>query len=166
MRSQNVKITKLYYAVDGTKEAFEQDFSAEDFEELPLFGKVEASGELMRVEEGIALLLETLKATQLDHCSRCDKILKIELEFTPSEWLFYEEKTGVREEALSEEDNSYERLFLDKKQMEINTYEVIRQELLLNLNLASHCEKICKKFIAPKEELKPLFGLKDLFHEN
>lgn len=157
MPPQNVKISKLYYAVDGSTEPFELTFAAEDFEGLRLTGPVVASGELMRVEEGVMLLLQQLQATQTDHCAFCNKLIKEAVNFEPSEWLFYETKP-------QEDDGADELLFLDKKQMEIDPFEPVRQELMLNRNPVLHCAKPCVKFKEPSapEPVKPLAGLKKL----
>lgn len=150
-----IKISKLYYAVDGSQEPFEAEFAAQDFEDLPLTGSVTVRGHFLRVEEGIMLIMEELKATQAAVCSFCTKALKVPVSFEPSEWLFYEEKP-------LEDDASNELLFIDKHQMEINVVEPIRQELILNLDPAPRCKKPCKSFAAPDPESKPLSQLKDL----
>lgn len=157
MPSKPLKISKLYYAVDGTTEPFELTFTAADFEDLPLKGKVKATGELMRVEEGIMLLLQKLEATQSDHCALCNKVIQEPLRFEPSEWLFYETKP-------LEYDGSDELLYLDKKQMEVDVFEPIRQELILNLSATLRCPQKCAEFKEPPEPepLKPLAGLKNL----
>lgn len=155
MALQKLKITKLYYAVDGTKEPFELSLKAGDFEELPLEGKVELKGELMRVEEGIMILIQELQAQQMGLCVRCGKKLKQALQFHPSEWLFYEEKPD-------KDDASNEQLFLDKSQLEIDPYEPVRQELILNLNPALHCVENCATFEEPEKGVKALSKIKDL----
>jgi uncharacterized metal-binding protein YceD (DUF177 family) len=155
MNEQKIKISKLYYGVDGSKEPFELQYSFSDFEDLPFTGAIQIKGELMRVEEGIMLLIQEIEATQNGNCARCDKKLKQKLKFHPSEWLYYEEKPD-------KDDASNEQLFLDKHQMEIDPFEPVRQELLLNLDPALHCSENCAVFEEPKKGVKALSKLKDL----
>lgn len=155
MNTQKLKIPKLYYAVDGTREPFEVQFSAGDFEGLPLTGPILVKGELMRVEEGIMLLIQELQATQAGNCAFCEKPLKQALKSYVSEWLYYEEKP-------LDYDDSDEALFIDKKQLEIDPTEPVRQELVLRLEIAMHCPKTCKVFAEPEKGVKALSGLKDI----
>jgi len=155
VRSQNVKIATLYYAVDGTKEPFEVKFSAADFEGVPVKGSITAQGHLMRVEEGVMMLISHLKATQEVNCSYCGRTLKLPVRFEPSEWLFYEKKP-------LEYDDENEYLYLDKKQMTVDPIEPIRQELILNLETAPRCAKVCTKFEEPEPGVKALSHLKKL----
>jgi uncharacterized metal-binding protein YceD (DUF177 family) len=153
--AQNLKISKLYYAVDGTREPFEALFSADDFVALPLTGPIAVKGELMRVEEGIMLLMHELEATQMGNCGFCEKPLKQALQFHPSEWLYHEEKP-------LDYDDSDEALFLDKKQLELDPYEPVRQELILHIDPAPHCPKTCKEFAEPERGVKALSKLKEI----
>lgn len=141
--------------MDGTREPFELQFSAGDFEDLPLAGPILVKGELMRVEEGIILLMQDLQATQVGNCAFCEKPLKQALHFHPSEWLFYEEKP-------LDYDDSDEALFIDKKQLEIDPTDPVRQELVLNSEIAMHCPKTCKVFAEPEKGVKALSRLKDI----
>lgn len=141
--------------MDGTREPFEAHYSAGVFEDLPLTGPILVKGELMRVEEGVMLLIQELQATQVGNCAFCEKPLKQALKFDLSEWLYYEEKP-------LDYDDSDEALFIDKKQLEIDPTEPVRQELLLNIGIAMHCPKPCKVFAEPEKGVKALSGLKDI----
>ena len=153
-----IKIATLYRAANGAMEPVKLDFTAEDFGIPELEGPVHVHGKLLRVDEGIMLLIDKLEATQNAHCSRCGKALKLPLNFKPSEWLFYEEEAN-------EDDDSDERLQLDTHRLELDPLEPVRQDILLNLETTPRCKKTCKKFEEAKEGdqgVKALAGLKDL----
>ncbi len=154
-----IKIAQIYRAANGTREPFELKFKAEDFEIPEIEGEVTAKGHFMRVEEGVMMLVEDVDAIQNTHCSRCGKALNLQINFKPSEWLFYEGEPH-------EDDKENEWLKLDTHRLELDPVEPIRQDLLLNLEPVPRCKKLCKKFEESKLEedkgVKALSGLKDL----
>ena len=152
----NKKIDQLIYCPLYTKADFDLDFDADDFAGLSLIGKGHTSGYLMKVEEGIMLVLETFEAEQELHCVKCGKKLKRELNFKgPTEWLFNEEIKGTP--------LLYDDLKIDMKKLEIDVSEPVRQEILLNTDQNLKCAKNCVKFEESKDEgVKALAGLKDL----
>lgn len=160
MPSHEIKIGKFYHADNGSREHHELSFEASEFPDSKLKGKVTAKLTLLRVEEGIMLLIDELNATEVAPCSHCAKILNLPLHAGNSEWLYYEEKP-------EEEDLDFEALFFDKHKMTMDVYEPIRQELILNENLLPRCKKNCVPAIEigepeTEEVLKPLSILKDL----
>ncbi len=152
----NKKIDQLIYRPLYTKENLDFNFEADDFPGLFLIGDGHASGYLMKVEEGIMFVLESLEAKQELICVKCGKKLKRELNFNgPTEWLFNEEIKG--------QPLLYEDLKIDLKKFEIDIFEPVRQEIVLNTDQNPHCEKNCAKFEEAKDEgVKALAGLKDL----
>lgn len=150
-----IKISQIYNAVKGTQQEFEVVLNATDFPDLPFTGKITATGNIMRVEEGVMMLLNELEATQKMPCALCAKELSRKIKFTPSEWLFYQVKP-------LREDDQNELLTLDRTRMEIDPTEPIRQELILNIDSAPRCAKKCKKFEEIPEGIKALSSLKDL----
>lgn len=152
-----IKISKLAHSPNGTQEPFELSYTASDFEGLDLKGDIKASGQLLRVEEGIMMIIEALKATRNTLCARCGKKLTVPIEFTKTEWLFYEEKP------LNYDDEN-EFLYIDKHHWEIEPYEPIRQELLLHAEDIVRCPKVCARFedASVEEGSKALSALKDL----
>ena len=153
-----IKIAQIYRAANGTQEPFELEFSAEELLVPEIEGPVIAQGNFLRVEEGIMMLIQELKTTQVSPCSRCAKLLKIPLDFKPSEWLFYEEPPV-------EGDDENEHLQMDTHRLELNPQSPIRQDLILNLEQAPHCEKPCKKYeeaLPGDEGVKALSSLKSL----
>jgi uncharacterized metal-binding protein YceD (DUF177 family) len=164
MKNSILKIGKLYYETDGSREAFELELPPEDFTgELQLSASIQVKGQMMRVEEGIMVLLEQSSTEWKTICSHCGKALKAFLEVTDSEWLFYEQKP-------LDYDDENEFLFIDKHQMQIDLMEPLRQEFLLACPSAPRCAKACKapipmeesQPIPEKQSVKALQGLKDL----
>lgn len=150
-----IKVSQIYNAVKGTRQEFEIEFKAEDFKDLPFAGKIKAKGHIMRVQEGVMMLIDELTANQVGECVLCGKTLTQGLSFMPAEWLFYEQKP-------LREDDENELLTMDRTRMEINAYEPIRQELILNMDTQMHCKKKCAEFKEPEKGIKALAGLKDL----
>lgn len=156
MPSHAIKIGKFYHAQNGTQESFELSYAPEEFEGIPLKGEITIDADLIRVEEGVMLVLKDLKAIQKTLCSSCGKALELSYKMKPSEWLFYENKP-------LEYDDENEFLFFDKHKMELDPTEPLRQELILNQEVLPRCLKGCKKFKEVKEEgPKALAGLKNL----
>jgi uncharacterized metal-binding protein YceD (DUF177 family) len=151
-----IKVSQIYNAVDGTRQDFEVTFPAGAFDIKEISGEVTARGYIMRVDEGVMMLVNELEATQLTPCALCGKELKRKLNFTPSEWLFYEKKP-------LREDDENESLTLDRTRMEIDPFSPIRQDIILNIDYAPRCTKPCKHYEEPEDGIKALAGLKDLF---
>lgn len=153
-----LKIGTLHKAPNGATDPFDLEFE-EGFFKIPEYkGLVRVTGELLKVEEGIMMLLSDLSANQEGPCARCGKPLKRKLNFIPTEWLFYLEDP-------SNEDDKNEWLRVDMHRFEIDASEPVRQELLLNLESTLRCAKPCKDY-APAEKptqqrIKALAGLKD-----
>lgn len=154
-----IKIAHLYRGSNGTTEPFDFEFKADDFDIPELTGPIHVSGQFLRVEEGVMMLIAEVDATQETFCARCTKPLKIKIDFKPSEWLFYEESPH-------EDDDVNEWLKLDTHRLELDEKEPLRQDLLLNLEHVPRCKKLCKKFEESRFEepkgVKALSGLKDL----
>lgn len=152
----NKKIDQLIYRPLYTKADFDLDFEADDFPGIHLVGNGHASGYLMKVEDGIMLVLEALEAKQELNCVKCGKKLKKDIVFHgPSEWTFYEEIKGTP--------LLYDDLKIDMKKLEIDLSEPVRQEIVLNTDQNPKCAKNCAKFEDVKDEgVKALAGLKDL----
>lgn len=157
MLSHAIKIGKFYHVSNGAQESFELTYAADEFPDVSLKGDVTVEVDLIRVEEGIMLLVKEIKAIQKTLCSTCGKALERPYEIEPSEWLYYEKKP-------LDYDDENEFLFFDKHKMELDPTEPIRQELILNQELLPRCPKACKKLKEPVEEegVKALAGLKNL----
>ncbi len=157
MLSHAIKIGKFYHASNGTQESFELTYAPDEFPDVNLKGKITVEVDLIRVEEGIMLIISAISAVQKTLCSTCGKALELPYTIEPSEWLYYEKKP-------LEYDDENEFLFFDKHKMELDPTEPIRQELILNQELLPRCPKACKKIKEAKEEegVKALAGLKNL----
>ena len=74
-----IKIAQIYRAANGTQEAFELTFSAAELSVPEIQGPAVVRGNFLRVQEGIMMLIQEIKASQISSCSRCAKKLKIPL---------------------------------------------------------------------------------------
>ncbi len=149
-----IKVSKIAHSPNGTQESFECSYEAKDLEGFskdPILVK----GHLLRVEEGLLLRIEELKAKQEAFCSRCGKKLNLSVPFSGSEWLFYTNKP-------LEYDDENELLFVDRQHWELDPSEAIRQELILNQIEVPRCAKECVKFPEAKEEAKTVRALSNL----
>jgi uncharacterized metal-binding protein YceD (DUF177 family) len=150
-----IDIKSLFESQNAETEDFSLSFKAKDFPDLELVGGIEASGRLIRVEEGITFILKELTAAQNCKCVRCDKKLELPLKVDGSEWLFYEKRPH-------DYDDFNELMQLDKMNMILDPKRALRQDIILNLNLNPHCKEECVEFKAPEMGRKSLAGLKDL----
>lgn len=157
-----IKIAHLYRGSNGTTDPFDFEFKAEGFDIPELTGPIRVTGQFLRVEEGIMMLIAAVDATQETFCARCAKALKFKMDFRPSEWLFYEESPH-------EDDDENEWLKLDTHRLELDEKEPIRQDLVLNLEHVPRCKKLCKKFEESRLEepkgVKALAGLKGMLKD-
>lgn len=153
-----IDIRELFRSVNSTREFLELEYPVEDFEQLELTEPVKAKIALMRLDEGITMLIEELTSSVKTTCVRCGKAVTVALKTTEGEWLFYEKPPH-------EVDDQNEFLLIDKEEFEIDPMEPLRQELILGVPVAPHCEVECKEFEASGEGVKSLAGLKDLFKE-
>ena len=136
-----LKINELFKSPNATREPFEING---------------ASGELIRVEEGIMVIFDEIQTVQEAECVRCGKKLKIDLNFQPGEWLYYEKKPRIYDDAS-------ELLRIDTANMQIDLSEPVRQEIALNSVENPVCDPPCVKYETDEEKgVKALEGLKGL----
>lgn len=150
-----INILELYKAVNSTREFIELDLDKEDFDQLVLTDDVQAKLTLMRLDEGISMLIDELNTKVKVDCVRCGKEVSVPLTTSGGEWLFYEKEPR-------DMDDQNEFLLIDKDKFEIDPISPLRQELLLAMPEAPHCKKECKKFEESGTGVKALAGLKDL----
>lgn len=149
-----INVQKLLKSANATQEPFEDDFK---FADLPVKGTVKTAGSLMKVKDGVAVLFEEIKATQKGTCVRCGKALSIPLKIEAGQWIFYDKRPEVDDDA-----NEFLRINMENKSIDLK--EPLRQEILLHLHEFPACDPICKDFVATDVDVgvKALAGLKDL----
>jgi len=153
-----IDIRELYRAANGTKEFIEFELESEEFEDLKVSNPISAKLELIRVEEGIALLVKELASTVDQECVRCQKAISVQVLIGEGEWLFYDQRP-------KDYDDENEFLFIDREEFEIDVVDPLRQEILLNLPVAPRCKGECASFDEEEKGVKALAALKDLWSE-
>lgn len=155
---KNVKT--LYHSPNGTQEPLELTLKGFSLQSEPEFHKdIYIKGRLLRIEEGVMVLLDELEALQEGHCVRCGKKIEQKLSFEPSEWLYFE-----KEPERYDDENEF--LFIDLEKYIIDLSDPIRQELLLHRNEVMHCPQTCREFKEQEKGVKALSQLKDLQFES
>lgn len=159
----NKKIAQLYHGPLFKEENFTEEIQAEEFTEIDLKGRVKLVGYLMKIEEGIIVFYKSIKFSQKSLCVLCAKELTIPREIKNTEWIYYETAPKMH-------DDFFEQLLIDKKQMEINLTDSLRQEILLNFDFDPHCQNVCVKEKPVKEEkkdpgIKALAKLKEMWKD-
>lgn len=151
-----IDIRELYKAVNSTREFLELDLEKEEFDQLILSEPVSAKLALMRLDEGITMMIEEMTTSVELDCVRCGKKVSVPMKTGGGEWLFYEQTPR-------DMDDQNEFLLINKDEFEINPISPLRQELLLALPDAPHCAVECRVFDQSSSGVKALAGLKDLW---
>jgi uncharacterized metal-binding protein YceD (DUF177 family) len=151
-----INIKSLLSSPNGTQETFEEHYEASDFPDCKLLKSVSIEGLLIRVEEGVSVLFEQIQSSEEVPCSRCGKALKLAIQITDTEWLFYEREPN-------EYDDKDELMLINRKQMELDPRDAIRQELILHHHETPHCDPECIEFKEPEKGKKSLAGLKEMW---
>lgn len=150
-----INIQDLFHSPNGEQEVFDWTFEANEFTEQKLLKPVRVQGKLLRTEEGIVMIIESLTSQLERPCARCEKILKRDIKVTGSEWTYYEEKRNLPLDPS-------EQLRIDCNRLEINPMEALRQELDLATPQRVVCEPECVHFEGEERGVKALSGLKNL----
>lgn len=141
-----INIKQLYNSPVNTSEDFEID--GDDYY---------LSGELIRIDEGIKMIIKTFEGKQKANCVRCRKELVIDLKSWESVWIFY----GKKPEDYIET----EMMLIDRKYFKIDTTDVERQEKILRSTEAPHCKEECMVFDEAQKGKKALANLKGIWED-
>lgn len=156
----NRNISDLFFGPKFFQENFDLEIPSAEFVDIDLKGNVRIKGYFLRSDEGIMVYYKSLKFIQKSNCVRCGKELALPREVKNVEWTYHEN-------APEKFDDFFELLLIDRKKMEINLNESLRQEILLNYDFNAHCKEACYKEKKEKIEKKPgvkaLAGLKDMW---
>ena len=153
-----IDIHSLIHSPHGTRDPFEWELPAMHFKDLPLTRDVQVQGELLRVDEGVLMILEAVEAEQHFDCVRCGKALSLPVQIEGGEWLFYERKP-------KDFDAENEIMTIDRRHMQLDPCLALRQEILLHTNENPHCREECVEFKEPEKGKKALAGLKDMWED-
>lgn len=169
-KSLTFDIRHLLEANIGTREVYSFEAPLE-FPEVEEISDLEGEIEIMKIEEGLVVILKNLDLTTQTQCVKCLKKLKIDLEITNKERIFYLKEP-------EEETDPNDLFFVNRKQNLIDLYDFLRQEIILHFPEIPVCYegclgicKVCgkdrnKEQCECKQEVeienKPLSILKDL----
>lgn len=154
-------ISELFYGPTFFQENFDLEIPSAEFVDIDLKGTVRIKGYLLRVEEGIMAYYKSIKFIQKVNCVKCNKELALPREVKNVEWTYFEHPPEKPEDF-------FDQLLIDRKKMEINLNESLRQEILLNFDFNPHCKEVCykeKKVKVEKKDpgTKALAKLKDMW---
>lgn len=153
-------ISGLFFGPKYFQENFDLEIPSSEFPDIDLKGTVRVKGYLLRVDEGIMAYYKSIKFIQKTNCVKCNKELATPRVVNNVEWTYYE---NLPEKA----EDFFELLTIDRKKMEINLNDSLRQEILLNYDFNAHCKEVCYKEKKEKVEKKPgvmaLAKLKDMW---
>lgn len=131
-------IAKIYKEEEGKMEEFhlevEQDFDEKDWKRIT---PINTDVSFMKTEKAIVVMLENFTCDLEGSCCRCMKKMKIHMEIPLIERGFLFKQPEVVED-------SFDLFLADLKQMEIDLFEVFRQEILLHFPAFPVCSPSCK----------------------
>lgn len=153
-----IDVSSIFRAPNGTREKIEFELEPESFEQIVLNEKVQVEATLLRVEEGLMMMIERISTSTDLPCVRCQKEIPVPIEVSQGDWLYYEKPPH-------DYDDENELLFINRKFFEIDPLEPVRQEIFLALPVAPHCEVECRHFDESSEGVKALSQLKDLIKD-
>jgi len=145
------------------------------FEGIPEKSEIEGDATIMKIDEGVNLSVEKVNIEVEFQCEKCldNYVKKIHIDQTERQFLLEKPKKVEDQEDL---------FLIDKKKLEIDATEMLRQEIILHFPVVSVCSKHCKglcpvcgknrnkekcdcRIIEETPENKPLKQLKDLIKE-
>lgn len=92
---------------------------------------------MVRMKEGVTVVLSNLRATLTLQCGRCLDLFEMEMEIPQMEAHFYENLPVHHYD-------STEQFPIDRKNMSIDLTEALRQEIILHFPLIPVCSKSCR----------------------
>ena len=107
---------------------------------LPIFklkSPINTDVTLMKIEKGIAVILENFTYDIEAECSRCLKKIKLHMEIPMLERSFFFERPAKVEDER-------DLFIVDMKRMEVDLLEFFRQEILLHYDPFQVCSVSCK----------------------
>ena len=167
-------IGKLLRSNLGHSELYTFDGPVE-FEDLVVKGDLNGKIELMRTDKGINAEVTEMEATAVLKCEKClsDFEFPVKIESMSREYL-------LKEPEIIEDPNDI--FLIDKKHLNIDLKEMLRQEIILQFpaipvcyerckGICAHCggnknKKLCQCKDEKPAEYKPLAALKELYKDN
>ncbi|MDX9971128.1 MAG: DUF177 domain-containing protein [Candidatus Gracilibacteria bacterium] len=167
------EVGHLLHEETGKTTEFSFDLAPDkkDFPEMNFSGNLSGEVTVMRVDNGVSVSVQNLKASIIFDCQKCLKTFEKELEIEEIERIFWENPTIER-------DDPTEFFQIDMKSQKIDISDMLRQEIILHFPPVSVCSKSCKGLCSlcganlnvekceckAVEDLKPLSILKELYN--
>lgn len=138
MKQFLITIGKLWAGPDGAVE--NQDFEVLlefDTKELKIKGPISGDLLLAKTKKEISAVLQDVHAMVELECERCLKKFSHEITIESAERIFFWEKP--------DDDPDFSDAFLiNRRDLTIDLYDMVRQEIILHFPLISVCSKSCK----------------------
>ncbi len=133
----SVKIGQVWN--DGRGATFKDELKASPSlgSDIDLAEPITAEFTVIRLKDGLSVLLENLYTSTDQVCSRCLKEFNYPIDVKTSERLFYAEPPSRDYDAM-------EVFLIDKQDMAIDLTEMLRQEMLLQFPMIPVCSERCK----------------------
>lgn len=170
MKTLIFDISHLVQKPTGSSEIYTFEGPAK-FDEIDTKSDISGKVKIMRIEEGVNVELKEAKLKISLNCDRCLKKITYLITLEPTERQFLFEKPG-------EIDDINDLYLIDKKHLNIDLTEMMRQEILLHFPInpvcSLHCKGVCaycgidknKRKCSCKEEIpkadNPFEKLKEL----
>ena len=134
---KSVKIGQVWN--DGRGATFKDELSDSPNlgEGIELAEPITAEFRVIRLKDGLSVLLENLHTSTDQVCSRCLKEFNYSIDVKTTERLFYADPPGRYYDAM-------EVFLIDKQDMAIDLTEMLRQEMLLQFPMIPVCSERCK----------------------
>lgn len=132
-----IKIAELLQSSEGTQETYKINTKLDFGKSLELTSDLTGKIMLMALKEGAHVEVKGLKTAAKQVCNRCLKEYSqvIEIDEASAEFLL---------ELPKHKEDDEEFFLIDKKNVEIDLTDFLRQEIVLHLPLISVCSKSCK----------------------
>jgi len=129
-------ISHLKNAATGTSEKYTFDGPVQ-LEGLDLSTNVSGSMEIMRIEGGVNVCGKNIQFGMKTTCEKCLKDFVADLEIEELERIFYFDAPRTVTDI-------HDVYLIDRKKLNVDLTELLRQEIILHFPLISVCSKQCK----------------------
>lgn len=134
---KSVKIGQVWNEGRGATFKDELSDSPQLGSDVALSEPISAEFTVIRLKEGLSVILENLHTSTDQVCARCLKQFNHPIDVKSTERLFYADAPGRDYDPL-------EVFLIDKQDMAIDLSEMLRQEMLLQFPMIPVCSERCK----------------------
>ncbi len=140
-----LKIGKLWNSTEGTSDEqhIEADLTFKKTEIIPV-SAFTADATLFKMKNEISVVLQNAEITCQFNCNRCLKKTEISVKFTDESRSFLGPRPPRKKAHTTPEFDENENFSIDIKNLTIDLYDMIRQEIILHFPLIPLCSLSCK----------------------